>query len=340
MPVFEVLDSHFSLVMLALMSNQTDKEQPMLEPEALEASLETPLVTEQVNASTVDIDELSTMEMVRRINDEDKGVASAVGKELTHIAEAIDAITARLRQGGRLFYVGTGTSGRLGVLDAVECPPTFGIPAEMVQAIIAGGYDACWRAVEVAEDDPRAAAAAIEARGVTEHDVVVGLAASGRTPFTIGALEKAGSLGALTIGIACNPDPLLAAWTDICIAPVVGPEVVAGSTRLKAGTAQKMVLNMLSTGVMIRLGYTYGNLMGNLRLTNDKLRRRARRILQRQFQLGEDEAQRLLEEAEWDLKAAMVMRETHVSLAEAQSALAAVNFSIKRAVRALEQKKE
>lgn len=292
-------------------------------------------ITEQVNPRTVGIDELSTLEIVQLINREDKTVAEAVEHELPHIARAVDAITDRLRQGGRLFYVGTGTSGRLGVLDASECPPTFGVSPELVQAIIAGGYEACWRAVEAAEDDPQAGAADLEARGVTARDAVVGISASGRTPYTLGALEKARSLGALTIGVACNPHPELARVADISITPLVGPEVIAGSTRLKAGTAEKLVLNLLSTATMIRLGYTYGNLMANLQLTNEKLRRRAQLILQQQFGLEAHEAAQWLQKAQWDLKAAIVMKETGVSLAEAHAALAATCFSIKRAVQRL-----
>jgi N-acetylmuramic acid 6-phosphate etherase len=291
--------------------------------------------TEQVNPRTAGIDELSTLEIVQLINREDKSVAEAVEKELHHIAQAVDAITNRLRGGGRLFYVGTGTSGRLGVLDASECPPTFGVSSELVQAIIAGGYEACWRAVEAAEDDPQVGAADIEARGVTANDAVIGLTASGRTPYTLGALEKARSLGALTIGIACNPNPDISRVADICITPLVGPEVIAGSTRLKAGTAEKMVLNMLSTATMIRLGYTYGNLMANLQLKNEKLRRRAQIILQRQFGLQESEAAKLLEDAQWDLKVAIVMKEASVSFAQARAALVSADFSIKRSLHRL-----
>jgi N-acetylmuramic acid 6-phosphate etherase len=293
------------------------------------------LITEQVNPQTTGIDEVSTLELVKLINEQDQRVAEAVERELPHIATAIDRITERLQQGGRLFYIGTGTSGRLGVLDAVECPPTFGISPELVRAIIAGGYEACWRAVEVAEDDPGAGATAIEEYGVTEKDAVVGIAASGRTPFTIGALKQAREIGALTIGISCNPEPELASVVEISITPVVGPEVIAGSTRMKAGTSQKMALNMLSTGVMIRLGYTYDNLMANLQLKNDKLRRRARGILESQFGLSIEQATRLLESAQWDLKVAFVMRQARVSADDARDALAKTNSSIKRALRLL-----
>jgi len=293
------------------------------------------LITEQANPRTRDIDERSTLEILRLMNEEDKLVAEAVGRELERIAAAVEVIVECLRRGGRLFYVGTGTSGRLGVLDAVECPPTFGVAPEKVQAILAGGYEACYRAVEAAEDDPMAGAAAIAERGVTAGDVVVGVTASGRTPFTLGALKAARSLGAITIGIACNPNPEIARVADLTITPIVGPEVIAGSTRLKAGTAEKMVLNMLSTATMIKLGYTYGNLMSNLQLKNEKLRRRAISILQQEFALSEDDARRRLEETGWELKTLIVMLKTGVAQEEARRALEECDFSIKRAIQKL-----
>jgi N-acetylmuramic acid 6-phosphate etherase len=293
------------------------------------------VITEQVNPRTRDIDERSTLEILRLMNEEDKLVAEAVGRELERIAAAVEMIVECLRRGGRLFYVGTGTSGRLGVLDAVECPPTFGVAPEKVQAILAGGYEACYRAIEAAEDDPMAGAAAIAERGVTAGDVVVGVTASGRTPFTVGALKAARSLGAITIGIACNPNPEIARVADLTITPIVGPEVIAGSTRLKAGTAQKMVLNMLSTATMIRLGYTYGNRMSNLQLKNEKLRRRALSILVQEFALSEEDARRRLEETGWDVKTLIVMLKTGVAPEEARRALEATDFSIKRAIQKL-----
>ncbi|HXF04500.1 MAG TPA: N-acetylmuramic acid 6-phosphate etherase [Blastocatellia bacterium] len=290
------------------------------------------LITEQVNPRTTAIDTLPTVEILRLINEEDKQVAEAVAREIERIAAATDAIVDCLRQGGRLFYVGTGTSGRLGVLDAAECPPTFGVPPDLVQAIIAGGYEACYRAVEAAEDDAGEGARAIAERGVTSHDAVVGLSASGRTPFTIGALRAARSLGAITIAIACNPNPEIARVADLTITPIVGPEVIAGSTRMKAGTAQKLVLNMISTTVMIRLGYTYGNLMSNLQLKNEKLRRRALTILVGQTGLREDDAWQLLGETGWDLKTALVMATAQVSQADARQALEKAEYSVKRAL--------
>jgi len=293
------------------------------------------LITEQVNPRTVAIDTLTTAEILRLINEEDKLVAEAVGREIERIAAATDAIVECLRQGGRLFYVGTGTSGRLGVLDAAECPPTFGVPAEMVQAIIAGGSSACYRAVEAAEDDALEGARALAERGVTSRDAVVGLSASGRTPFTMGALRAARSLGAITIAVACNPNPEIARVADFTITPVVGPEVIAGSTRMKAATAQKLVLHMISTTVMIRLGYTYGNLMSNLQLKNEKLRRRAAAILVNQTGITQDDAWRLLEHTTWDLKTALVMARARVTRERAQQALEETGFSIKRALERL-----
>ncbi|RMG52846.1 MAG: N-acetylmuramic acid 6-phosphate etherase [Acidobacteria bacterium] len=293
------------------------------------------LITEQLNPRTTNIDELPVIDILRLMNEEDQRVARAVEKELPRIAAAVEAIVERLRRGGRLFYVGAGTSGRLGVLDAVECPPTFGTPPGMIEAIIAGGPDACWRAVEGAEDDARAGAAAINARSVTAQDAVVGLTASGRTPFTLGALEEARHSGALTIAIACNPRPAIAQFADISITPVVGPEVIAGSTRLKAGTAQKMILNMLSTVTMIQLGYTYGNMMSNLQPRSEKLRHRARAILRARFDLSDEQAARLLDQAGGDVKVALVMKATGTSLAEAQRALTAAQRSVKRAIEKL-----
>jgi N-acetylmuramic acid 6-phosphate etherase len=218
-------------------------------------------VTEQTNPRTRDIDRRTTIEIVRLINEEDRAVADAVSKVLDAVASAVDAIVERLSSNGRLFYIGTGTSGRLGVLDASECPPTFGVSSELVRGIIAGGYDALTRAVEAAEDDPHQAARDMESFGVSARDAVVGISANGNTPYTLGAIRRAKEIGARAIAVTCNPDSQMAAEAEISIVPVVGPEVLAGSSRMKAGTAQKMVLNMLSTGTMIRLGFVYGNLM-------------------------------------------------------------------------------
>ncbi len=275
---------------------------------------------------------MPTAEVVRLMNEEDARVAAAVGEVLPAVARAVDGIVGRLRKGGRLFYVGTGTSGRLGVLDAAECPPTFGVSPELVQGIIAGGYDATYRAVEASEDDRAAGAHDLDARGVVGADVVCGIAASGRTPYTIGAVEHARARGAFTIAVTCVPDSEITRAAEVCIVPVVGPEVIAGSTRLKAGTAQKMVLNMLSTATMIRLGYVTGNRMTNLLTRNTKLRARAERILAAETGLSEEEAAAQLDAAGGDLRAALVMKRACVEREEAERALTEAGGVVQRAV--------
>src|SRR5256714_87317 len=279
-------------------------------------------LTEQENPRTAQISSLPTEAILRLMNEEDARVAEAIAQVLPEISWAVDGIVARLRTGGRLFYLGTGTSGRLGVLDAAECPPTFGVSPELVQAIIAGGYEACYRAVEASEDDAQAGAHDLDARSFTEQDALVGIAASGRTPYTVGAVAHARRLGALTIAITCAPDSPITAAAEISIVPTVGPEVIAGSTRLKAGTAQKMVLNMISTATMIRLGYVTGNRMTNVQTRNVKLRARALRILQSEAGLKEENAIKILESANGDLSVALVMSKSGRSKAEAQAALA------------------
>ncbi len=264
-------------------------------------------ITEQENPKTASIDAASTLEALRLINNEDKLVASAVEKVLPEIALATDQIAARLESGGRLFYVGTGTSGRLGVLDASELPPTFGVSYDLVQGVIAGGYDALYKATESSEDDREAGAEELKNRGINAKDAVVGIAASGRTPYTIGAVEYAGSIGCFTAAIVCNPESALTTIAEIAIVPVVGPEAITGSTRMKAGTAQKLVLNMISTVTMIRLGYVIGNRMTNMRSSNEKLKLRSRRILMAQTGMGDDQADELLKIAGGDLRIALVM---------------------------------
>jgi N-acetylmuramic acid 6-phosphate etherase len=278
-------------------------------------------VTEQENARTRDISTRSTADMLRLINDEDATVPAAVSRELSRIALAVDGIVDRLRHGGRLFYVGTGTSGRLGVLDASECPPTFGVSPELVQGVIAGGYEACHRAVEASEDDRLAGARDMEVRGVTSRDAVVGIAASGRTPYTIGAVAHARGIGAFTAAIACVPGSPITDAAEVAIVPVVGPEVLAGSTRMKAGTAQKLVLNMLSTATMMRLGYVSGNRMTNLRARNSKLVARSVRILTAESGLNEQAAAELLDRAGGELPTAVVMAKTARTAVEARAAL-------------------
>ena len=286
-------------------------------PEAVDS---TPL-TEQENPRTAHISSLPTEEILRLMNDEDAQVAEAVALVLPEVARAVDGIVARLDKGGRLFYAGTGTSGRLGVLDAAECPPTFGVSPELVQGIIAGGYDACYRPVEASEDDAEAGAVDLQARGFSKQDALVGIAASGRTPYTVGAVEHARRLGAFTIALTCVPDSSITRAAEVSIVPLVGPEVIAGSTRLKAGTSQKLVLNMISTAAMIRLGYVTGNRMTNVQTRNVKLHARALRILQTETGLAEEHAKRALAEAAGDLPLALVMSKTGRSPAEAKRAL-------------------
>ena len=237
------------------------------------------LPTEAVNPATANLSELPTLQALQLINDEDQKVAVAVREVLPAVAAAVDSIAPRLRAGGRLFYVGAGTSGRLGVVDASECPPTFGVSPEMVQGIIAGGPDAVFRSREGAEDSPDGGARDLENAGVSSGDCVVGLAASGRTPYVVGALDWARARGCFTAGVSVNPNGILKNHCEIYIAPSVGPEALAGSTRLKAGTAQKLILNMISTGVMMKLGRVQGNLMTHLKPSCDKLRDRARRLV-------------------------------------------------------------
>ena len=263
-------------------------------------------LTEERNPLTKDIDTLPTFDMLSLINAEDQKVALAVRDELLKIAAAVDSITARMQRGGRLIYIGAGTSGRLGVLDASECPPTFGIPPELVVGLIAGGPAALTDAVEGAEDDREGGAREIRELNVNENDSVIGVAASGRTPYAIGGLQEAKKRGALTISITCNHPSPLGELAEIRITLVVGPEVVSGSTRLKAGTAQKMVLNMISTAVMIRLGKTYSNLMVDVQPTNVKLRQRARRIVAEATGLDLQRAGDILSACNGEVKTAIV----------------------------------
>ena len=264
-------------------------------------------VTEQENPNTSNLSSLPVADIVRKMNEEDALVAAAVAHELPHIARAIEEIVTRLRNSGRLFYIGTGTSGRLGVLDAAECPPTFGVSPDLVQAVIAGGYEACYRAVEASEDDAAAGRADLEARGFSKADVLVGIAASGRTPYTVGGIAYARSLGALTIALTCVPGSAITQAAELSIAPVVGPEVVTGSTRLKAGTAQKLVLNMISTAVLTKLGYVSGNRMSHLRARNSKLHARALRILMAETGIDAITAESALKAANGETSAALAM---------------------------------
>jgi len=259
-------------------------------------------------------------------------VAVAVEREIPAIARAVDAIVAALEEGGRLFYLGAGTSGRLGVLDASEIPPTFSAPPEMVQGIMAGGESALSRATETTEDDPAIGVRDLAARGFTAKDVLVGIAASGRTPYVLGAVAEARRLGAVTVGICCTPDAELSRAVKFPIAPLVGPEVVAGSTRMKAGTAQKLVLNMLSTGTCIRLGYVYGNLMVNVQPKNEKLVDRARRIVAQAAGVTAERAAVLLTESGMSVRTAIVMGKAGVAREEAERRLAASGGRVRAAL--------
>jgi N-acetylmuramic acid 6-phosphate etherase len=267
------------------------------------------------------------------INQEDQKVAAAVGAEVPHIAEAVDRIVERLRLGGRLFYIGAGTSGRLGVLDAAECPPTFQVPPELVQGVIAGGEPALARATEASEDDPEVGGRDLAARDFSGNDILVGIAASGRTPYVLGAIDAANNLGALTVGICCTPDSPLARSVRIGITCLVGPEVITGSTRMKAGTATKLVLNMISTAVMIRLGYVFGNLMVNVQPRNTKLRDRATRIIASSTALSYERAGQLLVEAGENVAVAVVMARLSLDRASSEARLAAAGGRISEALR-------
>jgi N-acetylmuramic acid 6-phosphate etherase len=278
-------------------------------------------ITEQENARTSNLNLLPVSEILELMNEEDSLVAAAVGRVLPQVDKAVSRIIERLREGGRLFYIGTGTSGRLGVLDASECPPTFGVSPDLVQGVIAGGYEACYRAVEASEDDATAAQVDLEQRGFRNGDVLVGIAASGRTPYTVGAVTYARSLGAFTVSITCVPDSPITQVAEVSIVPVVGPEVVTGSTRLKAGTAQKMVLNMLSTAALVKLGYVSGNRMSNLQARNSKLRARAVRILMSESGMDEVNAERALNVADGDIRIALVMTKTACGAEKAKQAL-------------------
>lgn len=290
------------------------------------------LVSEGRNPRTADIDLMSSLEIVRTINEEDQGVAAAVGKTLPEVALAVDAIVRAFNAGGRLVYIGAGTSGRLGVLDASECPPTFGVPPTMIMGLIAGGVDALVNASEGAEDRAGAGAADLAAIGFSARDVVVGIAVSGRTPYVIGALDYAKAEGATTVALTCNPGSPIATKADISIAPVVGPEVITGSTRLKSGTAQKLVLNMLSTASMVRIGKTYGNLMVDMIASNAKLVARAARMVSEATGCSLGDAEQTLARAANDSKLAILMILTGEDATTARQTLARAGGVLRRAI--------
>jgi N-acetylmuramic acid 6-phosphate etherase len=292
------------------------------------------LPTEQRNPATTEIDRLSTLEMVRLLNAQDATVAGAVERVLPEIARSIDLIVDRIRRGGRLVYIGAGTSGRLGVLDASECPPTYNTPPELVVGLIAGGDHALRHPVENVEDRPEAGAAALQEIHLTDRDVVVGIAASGRTPFVLGALRYARETGAATVSLSNVPDAAIGREADLAIAAVTGPEPVTGSTRMKAGTAQKMVLNMLTTGTMVRLGKTYGNLMVDVQPSNAKLRDRAVRIVSEATGLDRDAATARLAQAGNDVKTAIVMELLGVDAGTARERLSRADGVVRVATEA------
>ena len=279
------------------------------------------LTTEKQNPNSKNIDEVSTFDMLKIINDEDKTVALAVEKILPDIAKAVDITAEKLSKGGKVFYIGAGTSGRLGILDAVECPPTFGVDYDMFQGIIAGGYSAIFKAVEGAEDSLTLAENDLKERNFSNKDILVGIAASGRTPYVLGGLKYARSLGAITFALACGENPQIAEFADILLNPITGGEAITGSTRLKAGTAQKMVLNMLSTGAMIKLGKVYGNLMVDVKTSNEKLSERAINIVMTATDHLREECIKALKQSDGHAKTAIFMLLTKLSFEESQKIL-------------------
>lgn len=294
------------------------------------------LITETRNNNTRNIDKVSTIEMLKMINEEDKKVAFAVEKEIGNIAIAVDYISNALQCGGRLIYCGAGTSGRLGIIDASECPPTYGVKEDLVQGLIAGGYGAIFKSKEGAEDSKELCVEDLEKIGFNERDILVGIAASGRTPYVIGGLEYANSLGAITIGLTCNPDSSISKIAKVSIAPVVGPEAITGSTRMKAGTAQKMVLNMLSTGAMVKVGKVYSNLMVDVKSTNEKLVERAQRILMEATEVGREEAIAMLEHTGYDVKLSILMIISGLQKKDAECVLESNKGYVSKALKSLE----
>jgi N-acetylmuramic acid 6-phosphate etherase len=290
-------------------------------------------ITEQENPNSANIDQLPTLDALRIINAEDAKVALAVEKVLPEITETIENVVERLKNGGRLFYIGSGTSGRLGVLDASEIPPTFGVSYDLIQGVIAGGYDALYKATEASEDNKEAGKSDLQYRNLTEKDAVIGIAASGRTLYTIGAVEFAKNLGCFTTCITCVPESEITKSVEIPIVAVVGAEVITGSSRMKAGTAQKMILNMISTATMIRLGYVKGNRMTNVKSSNIKLKERSLRILMSETNLNENSAQDLMKKAGEDLRVALVMHKANVDVEKALKNLNETDFVVENAVK-------
>ncbi|MDL2397899.1 N-acetylmuramic acid 6-phosphate etherase [Rhizobium mayense] len=292
------------------------------------------LVSEGRNPNTMHIDLLSTFDILREINYEDQTVPTAVEKVIPAIAAAVNQIVAAFQKGGRLIYMGAGTSGRLGVLDASECPPTFSVPSSMVIGLIAGGPAALQSSIEGAEDDPEQGRQALQDIALTAADVVVGIAVSGRTPYVIGGLNYAKSVGAVTVALSCNPNSVIAGIADLAISPVVGPEILTGSTRLKSGTAQKLILNMLTTASMIRIGKSYQNLMVDVHASNKKLVARASRIVMQATGCTLEEARRALDQTGNDVKLAILMEITGMGIEEARAALQNAGGFLRRAISA------
>lgn len=298
------------------------------------------LDTEQRNEHSKDIDMMSTMEMLRVINREDREVASAVEKVLPNIAELVEEASVRMQQGGRVIYIGAGTSGRLGVLDASECPPTFGVEPTLIQGIIAGGFGALLKAKEGAEDDTELARNDLRELNLTATDTVIGLAASGRTPYVIGGLDYANETGALTGAISCVHSAKISEHAKVRIEAVVGPEVITGSTRMKAGTAQKMILNMISTSLMIKYGKVYKNLMVDVQPTNEKLIERAKHIISESSGCAYEEAARYLQESGSNVKIAICMALTGLSRSECETILHESMGNISKAIRSITEGKQ
>lgn len=294
------------------------------------------LTTEGRNPVSEQIDAVTIQEMMKIINEEDKKVPEAVGKEIEHIAKAVEIIVSALRQGGRLIYLGAGTSGRLGILDAVECRPTYGVTDEVVKGVMAGGNEAMFRAIEGAEDSKALAVEDLKRIKFNNQDVLVGIAASGRTPYVIGGLEYGNQLGASTIAVACNSNSEMSQIAHVAIEPVVGPEVITGSTRMKAGTAQKLVLNMLSTGAMIQLGKVYSNLMVDVRASNEKLVERARSIVIETTGCTREKATSALEATKYEVKQAIVMLKTGLGVDDVNALLEQHQGQINIAIKAYE----
>lgn len=293
------------------------------------------LLTEQSNPESRDLDQCSTLQLLEIMNAADAQIALAVYKELPRIAAAAEAIAAAFEQGGSLLYLGAGTSGRLGVLDASECPPTFGAPADLVRGVMAGGETALTHAVEGVEDDPAAGVRDLRQAGLRPGDVLVGISASGRTPYVLGAIGEASRLKGITCGISCVPDSELSRLVQYPMEPVPGPEILTGSTRLRAGTATKLVLNMLSTAVMVKLGHVYGNLMVNVQPTNQKLEDRARRIIQEATGVTYQQAAELLDQAGRSVRTAIVMQKQGISRQEAETRLAHAKGKIREALKTI-----